>query len=83
MKNTSGNIPGLWKFQEARSVQTKLINLSLFYIKSNKINKLAFIYRSRFLDTWKLFDVRGITELLVKLIQIFTYSKSYLKKHST
>ena len=68
---------------QVKSVQTKLINLSLFYIKSNKKNKLTFIYRSRFLDTWKLFDVRGITDLLVKLIQIFTYSKSYLKKHST
>ena len=68
---------------QVKSVQTKLINLSLFYIKSNKKNKLTFIYRSRFLDTWKLFDVRGITDLLVKRIQIFTYSKSYLKKHST
>lgn len=60
---------------QVKSVQTKLINLSLFYIKSNKKNKLTFIYRSRFLDTWKLFDVRGITDLLVKLIQIFTYSR--------
>ena len=34
-----------------------------------------------FLETWNLFDVRGMRKLLIQLIQMFTYSKSYLKKH--
>ena len=36
-----------------------------------------------FLETWNLFDVWGMRELLIQLIQMFTYSKSYLKKHGT
>ena len=36
-----------------------------------------------FLEAWNLFHVRGMIELLIQLIQMFTYSKSYLKKHGT
>ena len=36
-----------------------------------------------FLETWNLFNVRGMRKLLIRLIQMFTYSKSYLKKHRT
>ena len=36
-----------------------------------------------FLETWNLFDVRGMREFQIQLIQMFPYSKSYLKKHCT
>ena len=44
---------------------------------------MIIVLQLTFLETWNLFDVRGMRELLIQLIQMFTYSKSYLKKHRT